>query len=176
MLLRPVLTRFVQAFAISETNSAQDTDFWGRVCHYTSGGSGSTYLSGWVTAFCVWNDEGKWMGPGISSGTHLSRILSFKMKPKPPSLKLNHRRASKNSEMPHLVLDDVPYTFINSDDIPPGYCEVDVKLDDNGKELPCVMVSGSMGSTIIGEKDDTLQPLPAWFIFVSEKVKKLKDI
>jgi len=62
-LLRPIFRRFVKAFDVEP-----DTDFWGRVCHY-SGGSGPTYLSGWITAFCVWNNEGKWQGPPISDQT-----------------------------------------------------------------------------------------------------------
>ena len=46
-LLRPILTRFVRAF-----DGEPDVDFWSRVCHYHRHGSGQSYLSGWITAFC----------------------------------------------------------------------------------------------------------------------------
>ena len=60
-MLRPILIRFVGAF-----DGEPDVDFWSRVCHYHSQGSGPSYLSGWITAFCVWSSEGKWQGPPIS--------------------------------------------------------------------------------------------------------------
>jgi len=58
-LLRPILSRFVGAFTNAETGSPQDLDFWGRICHAPPQGSGPTYISGWITAFCVWDSEGK---------------------------------------------------------------------------------------------------------------------
>lgn len=43
-LLKPVLTRFVQAF--DDPNSEDIRDFWQKIAHYSGGGSGPTYLSG----------------------------------------------------------------------------------------------------------------------------------
>ena len=46
--------------------------------------------------------------------------------------------------------------------IPPGYCEVDVIVNDNGDELDCMMVAGhvafSGSSTVGGDKIDTVSP------------------
>ena len=61
-LLKPVVTRFAQAFENGEADSAYNRDFWNRVAHWESMGSGPTYLSGWITAFCAFSDEGKWLG------------------------------------------------------------------------------------------------------------------
>ena len=61
-MLRPILTRFVKTF-----DGEPDIDFWSRVCHYYYEGSGTSYLSGWITAFCVWSGKGKWQGPPISN-------------------------------------------------------------------------------------------------------------
>ncbi|KAJ3484795.1 hypothetical protein NLJ89_g11953 [Agrocybe chaxingu] len=75
-LLRPILKRFVNAF-----DGNPDIDFWARVCHYDSGGSGPPYLSGWVTAFCVWDSNGKWQGPSLEPGSDkpLSRTFGYEI-------------------------------------------------------------------------------------------------
>ena len=145
-LLRPIFRRFIKAF-----DGEPDVDFWGRVCHYNYGGSGPTYLSGWITAFCVWNDEGKWQGP-LPAGHAAAQNFEAE-------------RQRENG----LSLDGIDYPIIDSEDVPIGFCEVDVKLNDNGEELKCMMVSGHVASLVEGEKRDTIRPVPAWFMFVKEE-------
>ena len=142
-MLRPIITRFVRAF-----DGEPDIDFWSRVCHYYPQGSGPTYLSGWITAFCVWSSKGKWQGPPISKLS--SRTIKL----------------MSGETVPELVLDKVSYPVIESDDVPVGFCEVDVKLDDNGVTLPCMMVSGHLAYSVEGEKKDRIRPLPSWFMFI----------
>jgi hypothetical protein len=141
-MLRPILTRFVRAF-----DGEPDIDFWSRVCHYYPQGSGPTYLSGWITAFCVWSSQGKWQGPPISKPSRTITLLG-------------------GETVPELVLDKVCYPVIESGDVPVGYCEVDVKLDDNGEIFPCMMVSGHLAYSVEGEKKDRIRPLPSWFMFI----------
>jgi hypothetical protein len=143
-LLRPIFKRFVNAF-----DGEPDRDFWGRVCHFESGGSGPTYLSGWITAFCVWNDKGEWQGPPLSSTN-------------------GGRFRCRNS---NLWLDGVEYPNIDSQDVPTGFCEVDVKVDDNGTELECMMVSGHLATLVEGNKKDSVRPNPSWFMFVKSKAE-----
>ena len=150
-MLRPILTRFVEAF-----DGKPDVDFWGRVCHYHFQGSGPDYLSGWITAFCVWSSEGKWQGPSPS---------------KPPRTILSIGPSGETETTLELVLDKVSYPVIESDDVPAGYCEVDVKLDDNGVEFPCMMVSGQLAYSVEGEKKDTVRPLASWFMFVKGEIE-----
>ena len=53
-LLTVVLDEFV------ETKCGVDNiEFWDRICHYEGGGSGPTYLSGWITTFAVFDKDGK---------------------------------------------------------------------------------------------------------------------
>ncbi|KAF4618562.1 hypothetical protein D9613_009791 [Agrocybe pediades] len=143
-LLRPVLRRFVAAF-----DGEPDIDFWGKVCHHHNMGSGPTYLSGWITAFCVWSNDGKWMGP-VGPNVSVSPPYS------PTKGNLN------------LQLDGVLYGYIDSNDVPTGFCEVDVKLDDNGEMFNCIMVAGHLSMLTIGDHLDTVRPLPAWFMFIKE--------
>uniref|UniRef100_A0A7S1A7G3 DUF4419 domain-containing protein n=1 Tax=Noctiluca scintillans TaxID=2966 RepID=A0A7S1A7G3_NOCSC len=56
-LLAPVLDEFVR----SAEGEAQ-VSFWDRVCSHEGGGSGPTYLSGWITVFAVFTDKGEWQG------------------------------------------------------------------------------------------------------------------
>jgi len=145
-LLRPILTRFVAAFTNAETGAPQDLDFWGKICHTTSGGSGPSYLSGWITGFCVWDNKGKWIGPNLSA-------------PEP-------FRTWYGEILPSLQLDGIVYSTIDLDSVPVGFADVDVKLDDNGKVFESMMVAGHVGTSVEGENEDTVRPLPAWFIFI----------
>ena len=70
-LLKPIVTRFARAFDIGVADSAGNREFWNRVVHWQPGGSGPTYLSGWITAFCAFDNEGKWLGGD------LVRTISF---------------------------------------------------------------------------------------------------
>jgi hypothetical protein len=67
-LLEPVLSRFVSAFGEpGYATSAENRDFWQRIAHVENGGSGPSYLSGWITTFCVFNDKGEWIGGPLVS-------------------------------------------------------------------------------------------------------------
>lgn len=54
-LLDPIMEKFIQT---SEGNP--DINWWGQMCNYYSGGSGPSYLSGWLSSFVVFNKNGKW--------------------------------------------------------------------------------------------------------------------
>ncbi|KAL9586671.1 MAG: hypothetical protein Q9212_000740 [Teloschistes hypoglaucus] len=58
-LLKPVLSRFVESFDSPASQSI--VDFWQRIAHFSSMGSGPSYWSGWITAFCFWDKNGKSM-------------------------------------------------------------------------------------------------------------------
>jgi hypothetical protein len=58
-LLKPVVTRFARAFEDGFAESVENHEFWNRVAHWQSMGSGPNYLSGWVTAFCAFDEKGR---------------------------------------------------------------------------------------------------------------------
>ncbi|KAF5319594.1 hypothetical protein D9619_008681 [Psilocybe cf. subviscida] len=160
-MLRPILKRFVQAF-----EGEPGADFWNHVCHYRHVGSGSDILGGWITAFCVWDKDGQWIRSSSvddilakvkersNGGTHVS-----------PSVQSDARNRT-------LELDGIPYPIVSVDKIPPGYCEVDVHLDDNGEHFDCMMVSGHMSVRIEGVSKDAVRPHPAWFMFIKGQEKR----
>ena len=58
-LLVPVLDRFVSAF--DNPDGAENIEHWRNVVELRHG-SGVSYLGGWLTAFCVFTAEGRWLG------------------------------------------------------------------------------------------------------------------
>ncbi|KAJ6531219.1 hypothetical protein B0H19DRAFT_873521, partial [Mycena capillaripes] len=172
-LLRPVITRFVAAF--DDPASPANIDFWQRVAHYEPGGSGrGDYYTGWVTAFTVFSKEGYWQGNGLDES------LAHK-DAAPEALPAAQFWATYAYPDHHrdLVFDGSPYHRVHSGGIPPGYGEVDVKLqdDDVGKVLDCAMVAGVVGTRVsssgdralsAGGVDDTVQPVAGWWMFIKD--------
>ncbi|KAL9111169.1 MAG: hypothetical protein Q9227_004432 [Pyrenula ochraceoflavens] len=121
-LLRPVLERFVRTFdAIKGDNEI--ADFWNRCAHETSG-SGPFYLSGWVTAFCFWDEDGNCLNGNPE------RPVTWKA--------FQGRNAG-------CELDNVLYHRVDTDKISPGYAFVPVTVDDNGKLYNTKLLAGSVG-------------------------------
>lgn len=56
-MLQQITSKFVQT-----AKGDVPIDFWKKICHEHARGSGPDYMSGWLTAFCVWNKDGKWRG------------------------------------------------------------------------------------------------------------------
>ncbi|KDQ07442.1 hypothetical protein BOTBODRAFT_180719 [Botryobasidium botryosum FD-172 SS1] len=176
-ILRPVVHRFVSAF-----DGTPNIGFWSKIAHYSSNGSGMPYLCGWITVFCTWSSEGKWLGDQIGAPpkparSNLARIylrfvfVAVRLLLMPDDFSFMPEQYASRSQ---LTLDGVTYPVIDSSDIPPAYCEVDVLLNDHGEEFRCLMVAGhvAMKSTA-GQKGgplDTIQPSPEWFMFVKGEV------
>ncbi|MCO5575787.1 hypothetical protein L7F22_029592 [Adiantum nelumboides] len=56
----PRSRRFLRQFVQASRNEV-DIEFWSKNCHsLVVGGSGPSYLSGWITAFCVFDGEDNW--------------------------------------------------------------------------------------------------------------------
>ncbi|KAL8644588.1 MAG: hypothetical protein Q9210_007179 [Variospora velana] len=147
-LLRPVVSRFVESF--NSPTSDATVAFWQRIAHYDDGGSGPTYYSGWITAFCFWNAEGKSM---FHTFHHADRI-----------------DASSWERAHELKLDDAIYHWIESEDVPPGYTSVPVTVDDNGNVFLATMIAGSVGTRYTSSQGaehdmDTIQPESGWWMF-----------
>ncbi|KAG0338179.1 hypothetical protein BG000_004414 [Podila horticola] len=126
-LLKAVLTGFVKTF--NNPDSEETKDFWMRISQREFGGSGPSYISGWITAFCFFSSEGV-------------------------SLYKNNYG---------VKLGDTAFHHVQTDDIPMGYADVPVLLDENGRETKAVMVAGLVGIRVTGNHD-TVQPQPAWWI------------
>lgn len=164
-LLKPVVSRFVQSF--DDPTSKEVIDFWQRIAHLDAGGSGPSYYSGWITAFCFWDKDGK----------RLLQNLAARRKEREDA-------PWRNSVYPKLVLDGAVYHQVESSDVPVGFSSVPVKIDDNGFELDALMIAGSVGISVTssGEKlaaednkigNDTFAPVSGWWMFAKKSEEEL---
>jgi hypothetical protein len=173
-LLRPVLARFAHSFEDGWAESSKGSEFWQRIVHYKRGGSGPSFLSGWITAFCAFNDK----GVSLMHVTSKSSVDDALLSPAVQSLlddeptktsSVPHNTAEKNIQLhdpeldykfgtiisyqpnrgcARLEVDGVHYHVIDTTKIPSACAEVDVRLDDNGEWFDTVMVAGLVGMSV----------------------------
>ncbi|KAF8199358.1 hypothetical protein K438DRAFT_1823464 [Mycena galopus ATCC 62051] len=168
-LLVPVISQFVKAF--DEPNSVENRDFWLKVACDERLAYGSPGWSGWITAFCVFSEQGRWRGPTLNIQRPQSRA--------PESMSSRRFWSSYTRPLqesrPHLTLGRTEYPVIKESEVPAGYAEVDVVVDDR----PCVIVAGLVGMGFSSSRDlsvsqtgknDTVRPVLAWWIYT-----KLED-
>ena len=123
-LLRPVLEYFVRSFDSPDDPGV--LSFWTRIAHQ-NGGSRRHYLSGWITAFCFWDPDGKDL-----------------YNPPTGTVDTNDRSASYPTS-PGCDIDGTLYHRVDTNDIPNGYVSLPVTVDDNGVIHKTRMVAGSVG-------------------------------
>ncbi|KAE8366549.1 hypothetical protein BDV27DRAFT_143537 [Aspergillus caelatus] len=156
-LLRPVLERFVTSF--DDPSSQHIRDFWSKCAHET-GGSGPYYLSGWITAFCFWDEDGKCLYRDGPIG--------------PVTL------AAFAGNRAGCELDGILYHRVDTSDIPCGFASVPVKVNDNGDEYNTRMVAGLVGIQATSSADDrrprqntslsSIQPVSGWWMYEERDV------
>ncbi|KAF4451718.1 DUF4419 domain protein [Fusarium austroafricanum] len=56
-MLRPILKHMILSF--EQPDDAKVTRFWNTIATQNPVGSGTDYITGWITAFCFWDDQGK---------------------------------------------------------------------------------------------------------------------
>ncbi|KAJ7058763.1 hypothetical protein C8F01DRAFT_281687 [Mycena amicta] len=167
-LLVPVLERFVWAF--DDPTHTRNISFWQNVAHYQPGGSGPSYYSGWISAFCAFNDKGKWMGQRLKQGGDAQEA------PDSLSAKAFWAKYGAVGGGGQYILDDTRYHQIDAANIPPCYAQVDVRLmsQNSGENRMCSMTAGVVGSWVSSSKDitlseagknDTVRPAVGWWLF-----------
>ncbi|KAM5351197.1 hypothetical protein ACJ41O_003920 [Fusarium nematophilum] len=156
-LLRPVLDHFLLSF--DDPTDTKVVDFWANICDERPYGSGSDYLTGWITAFCFWTNQGYC----LFYSEQLARWM-----PKT------------------ITVDGVKFHPVSTEKIPGGFTSVPVKVNDHGLEFTTRMVAGSVGIRVSSsppessldegpsiesqalesrEKLDSIQPVSGWWIY-----------
>ncbi|KAI4185659.1 MAG: hypothetical protein L6R41_003987 [Letrouitia leprolyta] len=124
-LLGPVLEYFIRSF--DAPNDPEVLSFWNRIAHQ-NGGSGRHYLSGWITAFCFWDAEGKCLFNAPAGAVDDADPW---------------RRPDPST--PGCDINGTLYHRVDTNDIPSGYVSVPVTVDDNGRLCKTRMMAGSVG-------------------------------
>lgn len=178
-MLRVIVSRFIKSFDVFDESSKSTEEekndlkkFWNTIAHHSGGGSGPTYLSGWITAFCPWNSDGEWLDDSCAPGKKIPEVSEEKKHLEimygGPSVLREYGKA--------LVLDDTMFPIVDTDKVPNGYVEVDVKLDDNGEQFDTVMLAGHMGGKVLETqekgKEDKLALASGWVMFIKDKAKE----
>jgi hypothetical protein len=148
-LLTPVLEHLVDSF--DNPTSEKTLSFWSRICHLRPLGSGSKELSGWITAFCFWDSEGKCLYARWAS-------------------KMAMKRNTRDGQV-WCELDGVQFHRLDMSEIPSGSSSVPVIVDDDGKLYDTLMVAGSVGVEVSASGGDVLPPKPNPWNRDGEKVK-----
>lgn len=147
-MLRPIIRRFIRAF-----DGQLHTLFWNQICHRAPGMCGEEHYTGWITAFCPFDEKGRWQLFTPQVPAHIN----------------------------HLRIDEIQYQALRVDKVPWGFCQVDFKVADssNESETTCTFMAGLMGQrvcngplgsqSILGlefnDPNTCITPHPAWFIF-----------
>jgi hypothetical protein len=146
-LLRPVLNNFVASF---DNPEAPDVlSFWSKCADRRGGGSGPTYLTGWISVFCFWSHDGKLLYP--------EQIL--------PTCSQGFQEWETE-----FGLDQALSRRIDTEKVPLGYVSVPVTVNNFGHKFDSVMVGGMIGiqatSIPTGEAGlDSIQPVSGWFMY-----------
>lgn len=126
-ILEPVVVRMVDS-----AHGKPDLDWWNRVCQYLSQGSGTRQLTGWITAFCLYDK-------------HKVCVLD---EPKEPNEQSKRKRP------------DSPWPIIDCRRIPSGACVAPVQVvEPNGTEHSCRISAGHFGFQVDGS---CLVPRVVW--------------
>lgn len=160
-LLTAVVQNFVDTF--EDPTNEKVLSFWQRIMSVERLGSGAPCYSGWVTAFCFWNEKGRC----LYNVNEAREGITFKE---------HEHSGNKRTVQRYLNLDGVKFHNVSSWQIPPGWAKVPVNVDGTETE----MVAGSIGiaCSSSGLEDmsgtsglDTMQPQCGWWIYAKTKDK-----
>lgn len=140
-MLKPILKEFVAA-----KKKKPNTKFWNRICDHYGGGSGPSYISGWLTAFAVFDEDGNW--------TNVSNVHPFIVR-------------KENSKYKRWLV-------IEIDKIPSGIVKVDVKIVDNDDEYQSVMFAGHVGYKVLDD-NCTFQPQIGWALALKSSAEEVGE-
>ncbi|KAL8734023.1 MAG: hypothetical protein Q9166_001784 [cf. Caloplaca sp. 2 TL-2023] len=188
-LLKPVIERFVQCF---ESPGSEDVRrFWQLIVSKVHEGSGESYYSGWITAFCFWDKEGNNLHyrayPEVKKSESSSESEAAAAESSDALAEFNpdsFDHLSDDEDLPPrkgLEMDGAMYHPIDSAAVPPGYASVPVRLVDDGydrKVFDTSLTAGSVGMRYTASGDsngdglDSLQPISGWWMFVNREVDR----
>ncbi|CAL8075346.1 unnamed protein product [Orchesella dallaii] len=123
-LLHPIMKKFVAA-----KKGKNHPKFW-RAIFDRHAGAGVSYISGWITAFCVFDSEGNWHrrwipgGPWRNSITKMAQVKSNRLGAVPIGNEDGQKWLSNPAKWPQIDMIDLPGSVV----------EINLKFGDNGRK------------------------------------------
>lgn len=134
-LLKPIISRFIRAF-----DGEPDISFWNTICHHNAVMCGGNNYSGWLTAFCAFNDRGKW------------QLYD----------------AWGSNKLEGLELDGIKYQSMGDTAITWGFCSVDIKINNIDHSFVAGLMGERIKTTSSWsflQKSSSISAYSAWFIY-----------
>jgi hypothetical protein len=166
-LLTKVIEKMIDTYDHPDDQTTKD--FWMKAVHQSgqeASGRGVDSLSGWITAFCFWNDHGTRIHQYTDQELRL--YSSFE------ELEENPGDRKNLEDRKRLVIDGVVFPIIRAKEVPQAVVEVPVKVVDLST-MTCyetTIVSGSVGMTATASEDkvgyDTFQPRSGWWMLLDK--------
>ncbi|KAL7815055.1 hypothetical protein V8C44DRAFT_325218 [Trichoderma aethiopicum] len=159
-LLIKVMEKIIETFDRPDDEDVKA--FWMRAVHEAGeegSGRGLISLSGWITAFCFWDEKGR-------------MIRQYTDK------ELADRSFEETEDRKRLIIDDVVFPIISVKRVPRAVVEVPVKVLDGYTmlEYDTTIIAGSVGVTATASEKhgeiDTFQPRSGWWM-LQDKVQAL---
>lgn len=159
-LLKPVLSRFVSTFKTPQ--APEISDFWARMINRYRR-SGIDKISGWLSAFCFWNEDGQLLYQPAPAPAELAAGCSDPISTEDPI-----------TSHDDLCLDGQTYGTVDMENVPRGYVTLPIKREDLRNQFDAVMLAGFIGiqcsssdeRTAEGELGlDTVQAKSGWMMF-----------
>lgn len=144
-MLRPILSRIVLSF--EQPAAPEVVHFWNTIVHRNALFSGTDYLTGWLTAFCFWNEKGE--------AKHMAQETLF-----------------DNVSYPRVDVDEVPAGFasvpVKVDD---NGDEFDATMVAGSVGVAARASTGPASSQDQAVMLDTVQPLSGWWMYETESAE-----
>ncbi|PTB75280.1 hypothetical protein M440DRAFT_1439828 [Trichoderma longibrachiatum ATCC 18648] len=159
-LLIKVVEKMIETFDRPDDEDVKN--FWMRAVHEAGeegSGRGLISLSGWITAFCFWDEKGR-------------MIRQYTDK------ELADRSFEETEDRKRLIIDDVVFPIISVKRVPRALVEVPVKVLNGYTmlEYDTTIIAGSVGVTATASEKhgeiDTFQPRSGWWM-LQDKVQSL---
>ncbi|KAF7309620.1 hypothetical protein MIND_00333000 [Mycena indigotica] len=172
-ILQPVIEQFIAGF--DNASSPENREFWDTVLFKGKG----TDLSGWIAAFCIFSEEGKWRGPTL--GKPKGKAAAETLGSKRFWTTYNNKFAKNGPEYPTIAISSIP----------PSFGELPVVLaatpnDNDDQKIQSTIVAGLVGLGISSSRDtalsesgrnDSVRPVVAWWIYarLNEESKRRRE-
>lgn len=147
-MLFPVLDKLVKTSKLIAENKKDliDKNWWNRIANYFGGGSGPSYASGWITVFCVFNNDGKYQATNFNRDSYVYNEIMNK-----------YEERIEIQEWPIIDTNNIPY----------GYVCAPVYINDNGAEYNTKLIAGHIFAECLN--DTTIAPKIDWVLFAESK-------